>query len=171
MWCKFYFKVHLQRGSWNTNWSEMGFPAVRGLTWRTVVLPHVINTWTIWMWQFHFSTSMSNRCSVNPPMASLCARCSAPSSGWTVAPSCSRDTSYSFIFLYENLQAFPVPTPKAQWPEADTLMCTQQKPQNYPYGPTMGKAHSRENTCNKDERMKKLILLIEFQTIYLSIFL
>lgn len=171
MWCKFYFKVHLQRGSWNIDWSEMGFPAVRGLTWRTVVLPHVINTWTIWMWQFHFSTSMSNRCSVKPPMASLCARGSAPSSGWTVAPSCSRDTSYSFIFLYENLQAFPVPTPKAQWPEADTLMCTQQKPQNYPYRPTMGKAHSRENTCNKDERMKKLILLTEFQTIYLSTFL
>lgn len=67
MWCKFYFKVHLQRGSWNTDWSEMGFPAVRGLTWRTVVLPRVINTWTIWTWQFHFSTSMSNRCSVNPP--------------------------------------------------------------------------------------------------------
>lgn len=67
MWRKFYFKVHLQRGSWNTDWSKMGLPAVRGLTWRPVEPPDVINTWSIWMWQFNFSTSMSNRCSVNPP--------------------------------------------------------------------------------------------------------
>lgn len=60
---------------------------------------------------------------------------------------------------------FPVPTPKAEWPEADTLMCTQQKPQSYPSGYIVGKAHLTENPCNKDERMKKLILLTELQTI------
>lgn len=80
-----------------------------------------------------------------PPLASLCARnlaCSAPSSARTAAPPRSGNMQYSFIFLYENLQRFPVPIPNTQWPEADALMSPWQKPQNYPDGCIMGKAHS-----------------------------
>lgn len=44
MWCKLYFKVHLQRDFWNTDRSEMGLPAMRRLMWKTVVPPDAIDT-------------------------------------------------------------------------------------------------------------------------------
>lgn len=95
--------------------------------------------WSTWTWQFNFSTSTSNRCSSNLPIASLWARnsaCSASSSGKSAAPLCSRDTLHSLIPLCENLQKFPVLIPKIQWPETVALVSPQQKPQNYPDGRT-----------------------------------
>lgn len=168
MSCKFYFKVHLQRGSWNTDWCEMGLPAVRGLTWRPVVPPDVINTWSIWMWQLNFSTSMSNRCSVNPPWPP-CVQDAQHHPQAELLPLHAVGICHILSFFYmETCKCFQCPLQKISG-QKQALQCVHNKSHRTIHMDITWEKPIQEKILGT--RMKKWILLTEFQTIYPFTFL